>query len=364
MRIGVVGVKGIGQAHLWALHSVEESELVAVCDVDVDAAEKNGADHKSAVFTDADALFESGVVDAVVIATPPGTHAPLVRGALAAGLHVYCEKPFVPSADEGYELARYAKATERTLQVGFQFRFHLGYAAFKDAVASIGQVRRVNISATNWFRAQQYFRASPWRGTWRIAGGGVLMAQAVHQVDAMIHTVGMPARVRGRVEAALHDAEVEDHAVVELEWANGARGMIVASLNEPAGVERFEVVGERGTVVLVDGYDVRVSRHEPVGEFVQTCEIEFPEDPPEWEVIDVPRAKSEWFDMMITAHRDFANAVATGRAPAVDGVEGTKSVELANAVYLSSLAGAPVDLPLPAGSYGPVYEELVAGRSI
>lgn len=364
MRIGVVGVKGIGQAHLWALRSVDGLELVAVCDVDGDAAEQNAADHKSVAFTDADALFTSGAVDAVVIATPPGTHAHLVRGALGAGLHVYCEKPFTPTADEGYELARYAKAAGRTLQVGFQFRFHLGYAALKEAVASIGPVRRVNVSATNWFRAQQYFRASPWRGTWRMAGGGVLMAQAVHQVDALINTLGMPTRVQGRVDAALHDVEVEDHAVVELEWANGACGTLVASLNEPAGVERFEIVGERGTVVLVDGYSIRVSRHIPVGEFVETCEIEFPEDPPEWEVIEVPRAKSEWFDMMIAAHSDFAAAIVGERAPSVDGVEGTKSVEFANAVYLSSLAGAPVDVPLAAGLYGPVYEELAAGRSI
>ncbi|HEX5097180.1 MAG TPA: Gfo/Idh/MocA family oxidoreductase [Acidimicrobiia bacterium] len=207
MRIGVIGVKGIGQAHLWALHGVDGSDLVAVCDVDAAAAEKNGADHNAAVFTDAEALFASGDVDAVVIATPPGTHAPLVRSALAAGMHVYCEKPFTPTADEGYELARYAKAVERTLQVGFQFRFHLGYAAMKNAVASIAPVRRVNVTATNWFRADKYFTASPWRGTWRVAGGGVLMAQAVHQVDALINAVGMPASVTGRVRAALHDVD-------------------------------------------------------------------------------------------------------------------------------------------------------------
>jgi predicted dehydrogenase len=364
VRIGVIGVKGIGQAHLWALHGVDGSDLVAVCDVDAAAAEKNGADHNAAVFTDTEALFASGDVDAVVIATPPGTHAPLVRSALAAGMHVYCEKPFTPTADEGYELARYAKAVERTLQVGFQFRFHLGYAAMKNAVASIAPVRRVNVTATNWFRADKYFTASPWRGTWRVAGGGVLMAQAVHQVDALINAVGMPASVTGRVRAALHDVEVEDDAFVEMEWANGARGVLVASLNEQAGVERFEIVGERGTVVLTDGYDVRVSRHDPVTDFVRTCDVEIFEEPPVWEIVDVPRAKSEWFDMMIAAHRDFAAAVAEQRPPSVDGVEGTKSVEFANAVYVSSLTGAPVELPLPAGSYGPVYEELAAGRSI
>jgi predicted dehydrogenase len=364
MRVGVIGVNGIGQAHLWALRSVDGSTLAAVCDVDAERAQKAGADHDVPGFTEAGELFASGSVDAVVVATPPGTHGALVSDALTAGLHVYCEKPIATTSDEGYALADQARAADRVLQVGFQFRFHKGYAALRAAVSEIAPLRRVSVTATNWFRAQQYFRASPWRATWRMAGGGVLMSQAVHQLDALVTTAGMPARVTGRVRCALHDAEVEDEATVALEWDNGARGTLVAALTEPAGREHFEFVGERGVAVLDDGYDVRVTRYEPVGTTVAECPDEFPEGAATWETVDVPRAPSEWFDMMLDSHRDFARAVSEGAAPLVDAIEGTKSVELANAIYLSSLTGTSIDLPLASGSYSPVFHELVAGRSL
>ncbi len=132
VRVGVIGVNGIGQAHLWALRTGETATLAAVCDVDATRAEKAGADHEVPSFTDARAMGASGVCDAVVVATPPGTHGELVRGALDAGLHVYCEKPFTPTCDEGYALAQHAVACQRVLVVGLQFRFHLGYAAMRD----------------------------------------------------------------------------------------------------------------------------------------------------------------------------------------------------------------------------------------
>src|SRR5205085_5115387 len=141
--------------------------------------------------------------------------------------HVYCEKPIAPTAEEGYALAARARAARRVLQVGFQFRFHAGYCAMRDALAELGPIRRVALTATNWFRAERYFAASPWRATWRQAGGGVLMNQAVHQVDALIAAAGMPLYVRGRVRCALHSAAVEDEAVAELEWADGAVGTLV-----------------------------------------------------------------------------------------------------------------------------------------
>ena len=250
------------------------------------------------------------------------------------------------------------------LQVGFQFRFHLGYAAMRDAVAELGEVRRVQITATNWFRAQKYFDASPWRATWRMAGGGVLMSQAVHQLDALISTVGMPVSVHGRVRNALHRAEVEDDASVELEWANGACGVLRATLTEPAGIERFEFQCARGAVTLLDGYDVRVARHDDVQQLVDECPDEFPADATEWHPVDVPRAPSEWFDMLLASHREFGAAIVEGRAPLVDADAGTKSVELANAIYLSSLTGEAVALPLPAGTYPPAFEELVTGHRV
>ncbi len=360
LRVGVVGVNGIGQAHMWALHQLEE--LAAVCDVDAARAGKAGSDFGVAAFGDVAALAPHA--DAVVIATPAGTHAEIARAALDAGLHVYCEKPITTTSDEGYALHEYVRAKDRVFQVGFQFRFHKGYAAMRAAVAQLGEIRRVHVDATNWFRAQRYFDASPWRTTWRMAGGGVLMNQAVHQLDALIATAGMPSRVIADVRNVVHRAEVEDDVRALLEWPNGARGTLAASLAEPAGTERFEIHCDRGAVVLVDGYDVRVAYHDDVRRQVDECPDEFPAAVPAWERIEIERRKSEWFDMLVDAHREFAAAIAEGRQPLVDARTGTQSVELANAFYLSSLTDEPVSLPLRPGEYPPVLDELAAGRRV
>jgi predicted dehydrogenase len=364
LRVGVVGVNGIGQAHLWALHAIDELTLAAVCDIDEPRQVKASLDHRVQGFNSASEMYASGAIDAVVIATPAGTHAELARDALTAGLHVYCEKPVTPVADDALALAALADERGLVFQVGFQFRFHKGYAAMRELVAELGPVRRVHVTACNWFRAQRYFDASPWRATWRMAGGGVLMNQAVHQLDALVATVGPPARVRGEVRNALHHAEVEDDAVAQLEWQNGARGTLVASLCEPAGGERFEIQCARGALTLVDGYDVRVARHDDAQQLVDEYPDEYPTEPVDWTKIEVPRAKSEWFDMMLDAHREFAAAVAERRAPLVDGREGAQSVMLANAISLSSLRGTAVDLPLEEGAYRPVFEELASGRRL
>ena len=362
LRVGVIGVNGIGQAHLWSLQQAERSVPAAVCDIDGTRAEKAGAQHDVPAFTDAGAMFSSGALDAVVIATPAGTHGPLVLDALDAGMHVYCEKPVTPTADEGYVLARHAHDTQRTLQIGFQFRFHKGYEAVRAAVAGIGTLSRVNLTATNWFRAQTYFTSSPWRSSWSMAGGGVLMNQAIHQIDAVIATAGMPARVRAQVRSARHPVAVEDDAMAMLEWTSGAKGVLVASLGDPAGYERLEFFGEQGAVVLEDGYTVRVTHHEDAQALCDTCPDEFPELTNEWQSVDVARAPREWLDCMVDAHRDFAGAVLDGRSPVVDGESGTRAVELANAIYLSSVEDRVVELPLERGEYLPWYEALVAGN--
>ena len=152
LRIGIIGVNGIGQAHLWSLRQSERSCAAAVCDIDEPRAEKAGADFDVPAFADLGAMLAGGTVDAVVVATPAGTHGQIARDALDAGMHVYCEKPIAPTADEGYALARHAHEAQRTLQVGFQFRFHKGYAATRAAAAAIAPLSRVNLNATNWFR--------------------------------------------------------------------------------------------------------------------------------------------------------------------------------------------------------------------
>ena len=363
LRVGIVGVNGIGQAHAWALKSLDTSELTAVCDIETAHAEKTARDFEVNTFTDLASMCASDLVDAVVVATPAGTHVEIARAALDAGLHVYCEKPVATTSDDGYTLASYAREKARVLQIGFQFRYHRGYTALREAYAQLGELRRVNVVATNWFRPQAYFVESPWRASWRMAGGGVLMNQAVHQVDALINTVGMPSRVTARVRTAAHQAAIEDEAIALLEWPNGACGTLVASLNDIAGSERIELFCDGGAVTLVDGYDVQVTQFDVRREIDENPDA-FATYETAWESLVEPGKGSDEFKMFLAAHREFATTIAEGRAPAIDGVSGTRSVELANAIYLSSLENTSVQLPLASGSYAPVFEELASGRRL
>ncbi len=366
IRLGVVGVAGIGQAHLFAGSMLPEYDLVAACDIAEAARDKAAADFDAVAYADAAELFGSGAVDAVVIATPPSTHAALVGAALAAGLHVYCEKPLMPTAAAGRELDGLARAADRVVQVGLQFRFQRSARAAYDLIRAgeIGDIFRADLAATNWFRSQQYFAAAPWRGTWRASGGGVLMSQAVHQIDTLVWLAGLPAQVTAWARRSRHDAEVEDDVIAFLEYPNGARGTLVASTTDPVGVDAVTVHGERGTL-SIEGFRLRRATFGDGSQGAQQLTDESTEDfdvvPVEWVDVVEPGGKSEWFDMMLDCHREFVGAIRDGRAAATPPGEASRALELINALYLSAALGEPVTLPIDVDVYDTVFEDLCTG---
>ena len=315
LRVGVIGVNGIGNWHLYSLKQSERSAAGAVCDIDFGRAEQRGP--RTACLPSATRARCTRAVRSTpsLSRRPPAPTDRSSRDALDAGMHVYCEKPIAPTSDEGYALARHAQEARRTLQVGFQFRFHTGYAAARQHVAELGELARINLTATNWFRAQAYFDKSPWRATWSMAGGGVLMNQAIHQIDALIATAGMPSSVQARVRRTRHRADVEDDAVAMLEWANGATGVLVASLTDPAGRERLEFFGARGALVLEDGYRVRATEHDDAQRISDECPDEFPEITTTWEPIEVARV-DDGVDRLLDGSAPQLRGGRTGRCGA------------------------------------------------
>ncbi len=366
IRLGVVGVAGIGQAHLFAGSMLDEYALAAVCDIADGPREQAASDFDAAGFADAGELFASGAVDAVAIATPPATHAALVGAALDAGLHVYCEKPLMPTAAAGRELDALARAAGRVVQVGLQFRFQRSARAAHDLVRAgeIGEIFRADLAATNWFRSQQYFAAAPWRGTWRASGGGVLMSQAVHQIDTLVWLAGLPATVTAWARRSRHDVQVEDDVLAFLEYPNGARGTIVASTTDPVGVDAVTVHGERGTL-SIEGFRLRRATFGDGTQGAQQLTDESTEDfddvPVEWTDVVEPGGKSEWFDMMLDCHRDFVAAIREARPAANPPDEASRALELINALYLSAVRGGPVTLPIDPAEYDAVFDDLCAG---
>jgi predicted dehydrogenase len=368
LRLGVVGVAGMGQAHLFAGSLLEEYELAAVCDIADGPRGKAAADFDVPGFATPAELYRSGLVDAVAVATPPATHFDLVTGALDAGLHVYCEKPLVPTAARGRALADRARAAGRVVQVGLQHRFLRAAVAAHELVAGggLGDVFRVELTATHWFRSRRYFDAAPWRGTWSAAGGGVLMSQAIHQIDSLVWLAGLPCRVTACARRARHAVEVEDDVVALLEYPDGARGTLAASTAEPVGADALSVSGELGRLSL-EGFRLRRARiadgTKSAQELTDTSTETEPAVSVEWADVVEPAgsADAEWFDMVLDCHRDFAAAIARGHPPRIPVDEGLRVIELVNALYLSAARGEPVTLPIDGPEYEAVFEQLATG---
>ena len=147
-----------------------------------------------------------------------------------------------------------------------------------------------------------------------------------------------------------------------LEYPNGARGTLVASTVDPAGVDRIEVHGDHGSLVC-EGFGLRqATLPDAVSSISATSTNAFDQVEVKWQEIQAPDGQTEWFNLLVDSHRDFAAAVASGTLPTNHGREATKAIELINAIYLSALRGISVDLPLDLDAYDEVYADLCEGR--
>lgn len=147
IQFALIGAGGMGSGDTRTALSLPNTALVAACDIydgRLRRAKENWGDH---LFTTRDyrEVLARKDVDAVIIATPDHWHARITIDALAAGKHVYCEKPMVHSIDEGKPVIEAQKASGRILQVGSQYASSLGFLKAKDLLrgGAIGELNMV-----------------------------------------------------------------------------------------------------------------------------------------------------------------------------------------------------------------------------
>jgi predicted dehydrogenase len=214
---------------------------------------------------------------------------------------------------------------------------------------------------TDWFRTEAYYASGGWRATWRGEGGGVLLNQCLHNLDAMQWLLGMPARVRSFCQLGrFHNIEVEDNVSAYLEYPNGATGTFVSSTGEAPGTNRFEIAGTRGKVLL-EADKLSFTRNESdMLEFSRTASVGFAK-PEVWNVsIPLENAPNSHATLM----QNFVNAILDGEPLIAPGEEGIHSVELANVMLYSSLIDQTVELPLNSAAYEKKLNELIANSRI
>ena len=194
VRIGIVGLGGIGHVHAGHLRNLANTEDVAVelvggMDISADARRAFTEEYDVETYEDVESLYER--VDAIVVTTPNRFHEEYVVGALDAGLDVLVEKPLAHSLESAERIAATAERTDQICMVGFHNRFAPQVQVLKEHVDA-GRFGTVTHVDATFVRR----RGIPGRGSWftdeSIAGGGALVDIGAHAIDLALHFLDFP----------------------------------------------------------------------------------------------------------------------------------------------------------------------------
>jgi myo-inositol 2-dehydrogenase/D-chiro-inositol 1-dehydrogenase len=246
LRIGVLGTGRIGRMHAELIaRRVPEAALVAVYDVNTDAAATVAGSLGVPAAGDSRELIDSRDVQAVAICTSTETHVELIEAAAAAGKPIFCEKPI---AQDLALVDRALAAVEQAgvlFMVGFNRRFDPAHRSVRDAVASgaVGDVHVLRITSRD---------PEPPPAAYVRASGGIFRDMTIHDFDMARYVTGsdvveVTARGAVRIDPMFADAGDVDTAVVLMTHENGALTVIDNSRQAVYGFDqRVEAFGSAG----------------------------------------------------------------------------------------------------------------------
>lgn len=350
VRLGIVGLGNMGKAHLHNIRTgkVPGLRVTALCESVGTLPELLEGEHP---FTDVSQMIRSGHIDAILICTPHFSHTTIGIEALQHGLHVLVEKPIsVHKADCERLIAAHTDKS-KIFAAMFNMRTNATFKKVKDLIDSgeLGQVRRIHWEVTNWFRTNYYYATGGWRGTWKGEGGGVLMNQCPHNLDLFQWVFGMPKSVRGFCQfGRYHQVEVEDNVTAYMAWENGTTATFVTSTGEAPGANRLEIAAENGRLTVTDGVKIHFQRNrQPMGKFCMEAEAAFAM-PESWSMeIPVEASGGQHVEIL----QNFTNAILKGEKLLSPAEQGIHSVELANAILLSTWQDKTIELPMSSADY-------------
>jgi predicted dehydrogenase len=355
VRFGIVGTGGMGSGHVSTIQNVEEAQLMAVCDVDENAVKPHAEKLGIKAFTDYKELIDSGLVDAVIVATPHYYHPIVAVYAMKKGLAVLSEKPMAATVKAGDEMIKTAKEKGVSFTIMYQSRASGIYRAAHQIISEgkLGELYRTHLFASG-FRSQAYYDSGEWRGTWKGEGGGVLINQAPHDIDMFTWLGGLPSKVTARTATRRHIIECEDEASAMLEYPNGAIGFMHVSTTEAPGTSMMEFCGEKGKLTIYGGKLVFNELEIPLQEFNDT-------NPNMWgspKSTSVPVEIEQREGGHIAIIRNLARHILNGEPLLMPGEEGINSMEIINSVILSGNKGKSVSIPVDREEYEEFIEKM------
>ncbi len=332
IRVGVVGVGYWGSRHVRVLRST--TGVASVVGIDQRHIRIDNTDHQAedgiAVYADIDEALPH--VDAVVIATPPATHAPLGLKAIAAGKHVLIEKPMATTTKDAWSLVEAADAAGVVLMPGHTFEHNAAVHKLRDLIrrGQLGTLFYLDCARLNLGLYQ--------------SDVNVILDLAPHDISITNFVLGSrPTTVTAWGSRHVHP-EHEDVAYLRLDYADlGVRAHLHVSWLDPLKVRLITAVGSKKMVVyndMADGERIRIYDKSAV----PPADGDGPLSAVAYHQGDVVSPFVAFAEPLAVQDQHFADCVAGGGRPSVDGSSGVAVVQALECAQISLREQRPVAL--------------------
>lgn len=338
MNFAIVGCGFIAKKHALAISNVKEAKLVAVCDKVDEAMTFYQEQYGAVAYNELAEMLNQETIDVVCICTPSGFHASIAVQVAEAKKHIIVEKPIAMTMDDTKMILEASKENGIKLAVVHPNRFRPVVRELK-TILDKGLLGKISHASciVNWNRNQEYYDQASWRGTKQF-DGGVLMNQAIHNLDLLLWFMGKPKQVFSMEATRLRNIEAEDVSMGIVKFESGALGSVEASTTVyPKNFEEsITIFGEKGTV-KVGGANALYFEHLNLEEMSdgETAHLigNVKEDP--WGT-----PGHQWII------EDMIKAVNEDREPAVTGEDGEQALKLVLALYKSAELNQPILLEI------------------
>jgi predicted dehydrogenase len=335
-RLAVVGLGMALKPHAQALIDLQAARDVTVATTWSPTPARREAAQKTYDFPISETfatIADDPTIDAVLLLTPPNARQDYVERLAAAGKHILMEKPVERTTAAAERLVETCENAKVQLGIVLQYRFRPVVAKLRGLLAqqALGELAMVQLSIP-WWRPQSYYDQAG-RGTLAQDGGGVLITQAIHAIDLMLHLTGPVASVAAIAGTSkLHRMETEDTVGAGLRFANGAvGGLFATTAGYPGAGESLTLSGTKGSATINAGA-LTIAWHDGREERIEG------------------EAKSGGgADPMAFSHEahkalilDFLHAIRDGRPPAITGRDALKAHRLIDALLRSSNEGREI----------------------
>lgn len=329
LRVAIIGCGCIHKMHTTAATVLEQSRLIAVCDIKDNRARESGTYYHVPFYTDYKEMIEVEKPDVVHICTPHYLHTIIAQYALEHGVNVLSEKPMGIRYSDAVDTVKIAEKNNKKYGVIFQCRYNDASVFLKERImnGSLGKILSARAVLT-WDRSGDYYTGSDWKGTIDKEGGGVLIDQAIHSLDLMNWLIDSEIEMVD-VSLSNHNHDyilVEDTAEGFLTYKNGSKAMFWAttcySTDEPIEIRLH---CENGTVRLT--YDDAIIRYNNGQELTITQRNST--------IDDYLGGKQCWGLSHKVQIEQFYNSIIGNYEPEISGKEVLKTQKLMELIYRS-----------------------------